>query len=376
MSKNGASSAPQTVVIKIGTSSLIREETNSPNITSLARVCEVVRNLTDKGHRVCLVSSGAVGLGCQVLRLQERPTELAKKQALAAVGQGALMRLYSDLFSTLSLTAAQVLVTAESLSSKSQYARAQSTFAELFHFGAIPIVNENDTINVQELRIGDNDTLSAQVAVLVQADWLFLLTDVDFLYTANPNIDPDAKPITEVRDIAELAVDTSTRGTQWGTGGMATKLTAARIVCAAGCKMAICNSTKLHAIEAIMHGEPLGTVFHAATAAKVTDRKRWILSVPARGRLHVDEGCATAIRAKKHVYGAGIAGVEGTFGAMDAVHIDCNGTPVARGLVNYSSEDIQRLKGKSSNAYPEDLKYSGSDQVLYRDNIALMSVPS
>lgn len=250
-------------VIKVGTSSLIRSDTKALNLSSLASLVETVRDLKDLGFNVVVVSSGAVGVGCQRLRLPNKPTELAKKQALAAVGQIHLMRYYDDLFTALGLTCSQVLLTLDNLATRSQYINARNTFYELLRYGTIPIINENDTVAVAQLRFGDNDTLSAQVATLVEADWLFLLTDVDALYTGNPNTDPTAEPVREVDDVHDLTVDTKQAGTQWGTGGMATKLTAAGIATAAGCRMAICHFRNPGAILDIIAGEDnIGTVFN------------------------------------------------------------------------------------------------------------------
>lgn len=247
----------------MGTSSLIRADTKTLNLSSLANLVEAVRDLKDLGFNVVLVSSGAVGVGCQRLGLTTKPTELAKKQALAAVGQIHLMRYYDDLFTALNLTCSQVLLTLDNLATRSQYINARNTFYELLRYGTVPIINENDTVAVAQLRFGDNDTLSAQVATLVEADWLFLLTDVDALYTGNPNTDPTAEPVREVDDVHDLAVDTRQAGTQWGTGGMATKLTAAAIATAAGCRMAICHFKNPGAILDIIAGEDnIGTVFN------------------------------------------------------------------------------------------------------------------
>eukprot|EP01024_Parvocaulis_polyphysoides_P055616 TRINITY_DN5717_c0_g1_i5.p1 TRINITY_DN5717_c0_g1~~TRINITY_DN5717_c0_g1_i5.p1 ORF type:complete len:299 (-),score=32.27 TRINITY_DN5717_c0_g1_i5:1616-2512(-) len=251
----------QIIVLKIGTSSLILDKQETLNITALANICQLVRELQDKGNKVVLVSSGAVGVGCQELGISQRPKEVSKKQALAAVGQVQLMRKYAENFKDLGMHCSQVLLTLDNWSSRQQYLNARNTFKELLEYGVIPVVNENDTVAVEQLRIGDNDTLSAQVATLVGADWLFLLTDVDCLYTSNPNTNPDAKPIHEVGDVRDLQVDTSTKGTQWGSGGMETKLTAARMACAAGTKTVICSSKDLQVIQRIMQGEKEGTVF-------------------------------------------------------------------------------------------------------------------
>lgn len=200
----GGDPGSRIVVIKIGTSSLLRSDLSCINLSSIARICETVKELRTEGHRVVLVSSGAIGVGCQKMGLAERPAKLAQRQAVAAVGQIHLMRYYQDFFAALGLTCAQVLLTLNNLSDRGPYLNARNTFQELLAYDTIPIVNENDTIAVEEIRFGDNDTLSSQVATLVRADWLFLLTDVDSLYTANPASHPEAVPIPEVHDITKL----------------------------------------------------------------------------------------------------------------------------------------------------------------------------
>eukprot|EP00884_Botryococcus_braunii_P023354 jgi/Botrbrau1/9702/Bobra.0201s0032.1 len=371
-----AAGGQMTVVIKVGTSSLVRTEQNSINLSNLARICETVRDLHVAGHRVVVVSSGAVGVGAQRFRLASRPGQLAQKQALAAVGQVHLMRFYDDFFSALGLTCAQVLLTLDNLASRGQYLNASNTFRELFAYGAIPIVNENDTVAVEELRIGDNDTLSAQVATLVRADWLFLLTDVDALYTANPNVDPSARAIPEVHDLEELQVDTSTAGTQWGTGGMGTKLTAARIATAAGCKMVICSATAPESIAAlVLRGQHVGTLFHAHPQAN-KGRKRWIPSVPVKGELYLDAGAVRAVRERgTSLFSAGIVRVLGDFCAQDAVRLcDASGAEFARGLCNYSFLEVSRIKGLSSKDFKEQLGYVGAEEIVHRDNISLLTL--
>eukprot|EP00198_Chlamydomonas_reinhardtii_P002227 XP_001691563.1 glutamate 5-kinase [Chlamydomonas reinhardtii] len=275
-------------VVKVGTTSLMRPEHQTVNLSSLAKLCEAVRDLRSQGHHVIIVTSGAVGVGAQHLSLPG--PEPLRKRALAAVGQVQLIKYYEDFLGALGLKCAQLLLTLDNLANRSQYLNARTTFTELLAYGVVPIVNENDTVAVQELRFGDNDTLSAQVAALVQADWLFLLTDVDCLYTANPKDDPNATPIYEVEDISRLTADTSTRGTQWGTGGMATKLTAGRIATAAGCTMVICNSTAPENIVRI-------------------------------AQLWLDAGAVRAVRDKhRPLVAAGITRVEGEFGLQVVVH--------------------------------------------------------
>lgn len=321
-----------------------------------------------------LVSSGAVGVGCQRLGLIDRPSELAKKQALAAVGQVHLMRYYEDLFSACGLTCAQVLLTLDNLSNRGQYTNAGNTFAELLTYGVVPVVNENDTVAVEQLRIGDNDTLSAHVASLVKAQWLFLLTDVDALYTANPATDPSATPIRQVTDLWSLQVDTSARGTQWGTGGMATKLMAARIATASGCNMGICHFAEPRNILSVLQGEPIGTVFHAS-ADPVHGRKRWMLSVPVKGELWVDPGAVRAVRDRRcSLFSAGVVRVDGDFGSQDAVRIcDNEGREFARGLVNYSRADVDVVKGMPSKDFLMALGATyGQEEIVHRGNLCLL----
>ncbi|KAI3428197.1 hypothetical protein D9Q98_006577 [Chlorella vulgaris] len=362
-----------TVVIKVGTSSLIRAEQGSLNLSSLASIVEIARDLKALGFNVIIVSSGAVGVGCQRMRLNSRPDSLAQKQALAAVGQVHLMRYYDDLFTAVDMRCGQVLLTLDNLANRSQYVNAKNTFEELLRLGVVPIVNENDTVAVQELRIGDNDTLSAQVATLVQAEWLFLLTDVPSLFTSNPNTDPHAQPIYEVPDLSKLHVDTSTKGTEWGTGGMATKLTAARIATAAGCRMVICSYEEPRNIPKIIAGERVGTVFHP-TVVPLKGRKRWILSVPVRGEVWLDEGAQRAVQErKKSLFSAGILNVKGEFEAQDAVSL-CNrhGEEFARALINYPHSELDRVKGMNSRDFAGGLGYVGQEEVCHRANICLL----
>lgn len=323
-----------------------------------------------------LVSSGAVGVGCARLGLTERPKAIALKQAVAAVGQGRLMRIYDDLFTTLQQPIAQVLLTRSDLVQRSRYLNVYNTFKELLGLGVIPVVNENDTVAVEELKFGDNDTLSALVASLVEADWLFLLTDVDRLYSADPRSVPDAKPISLVSNIKELAklqIQTGGQGSQWGTGGMVTKISAARIAIAAGVRTVITQGRFPRNLEKILQGEPLGTHFEPQPEP-TSARKRWIAYglVPA-GKLYLDQGAIIAIsQAGKSLLAAGIKAVEGEFDTQAAVQLcDTHGNEIARGLVNYSSDELQKICGRHSREIPEILGYVGSDTVVHRDNLVL-----
>mmetsp|Transcript_19273 Transcript_19273/g.34368 ORF Transcript_19273/g.34368 Transcript_19273/m.34368 type:complete len:449 (-) Transcript_19273:60-1406(-) len=371
---DGASGrAKKTVVIKVGTSSLVAPDNTTLSIGNIARLCEVVKELHVAGFSVVLVSSGAVGVGCQRLKLATKPTNMATKQALAAVGQLHLMRYYDDFFGAVGLSCAQVLLTLDNFANRGQYLNARNTFDELLKFDVIPIVNENDTVAVEQLRFGDNDTLSAQVATVLRADWLFLLTDVDCLYTANPNTHPDAQPIHEVHNVAQLEVDTSTSGTQWGTGGMATKLTAARLATAAGCKMVISNAGKVEQIPRILRGEKLGTVFHPVPNA-LKGRRRWILSVPVKGKLWLDEGAVRAVNSRrKSLFAVGVKKVTGEFSTDDCISLcDMGGIEFARGLSNYGAAEARQIMGRPNEDHDRLLGYPGSEYLLHRDNISIL----
>jgi glutamate 5-kinase len=352
----------KTIVVKIGTSSLTQPETGQLAISTIAILAETLSHLRRQGHQVILVSSGAVGVGCARLGLTERPKAIALKQAVAAVGQGRLIRVYDDLFTTLQQPIAQVLLTRSDLVQRSRYLNVYNTFKELLELGVIPVVNENDTVAVEELKFGDNDTLSALVASLVHADWLFLLTDVDRLYSADPRFVPDAQPIalvSSIKELEELQVQTGTQGSQWGTGGMVTKISAARIATTAGVRTVITEGKCPHFEP---HLEP--------TSA----RKRWIAYglVPS-GKLYLDEGAVVAIsQAGKSLLAAGITALAGEFDAQDAVLLcDSKGNEIARGIVNYSKAELQQICGRHSSEIPVILGYEGAETVVHRDNLVL-----
>ena len=367
----------QTIVIKIGTSSLTRSQTSQLALSTIATLAETLCDLRRQGNRVILVSSGAVGVGCARLGLSERPRAIALKQAVAAVGQGRLIRVYDDLFNTLQQPIAQVLLTRSDLVQRSRYLNVYNTFEALLELGVIPIVNENDTVAVEELKFGDNDTLSALVASLVEADWLFLLTDVDRLYSADPRSFPDAQPITLVKHIEQLAqmqVQTGDRGSQWGTGGMMTKISAARIATAAGVRTVITQGRFPHNIEKILQGESIGTQFEPQLQPS-SARKRWIAYglIPV-GKLFLDEGAIVAIcQAGSSLLAAGITAVEGEFDTQEAVQLcDKNGKEIARGIVNYSSAELNQIRGRHSKEISAILGYAGAETVVHRDNLALI----
>ncbi|MGB0562397.1 MAG: glutamate 5-kinase [Spirulinaceae cyanobacterium] len=366
---------PTILVVKIGTSSLTNPATETLALSTLGALVETLVQLRSQGHHVVLVSSGAVGVGAARLQLKTRPRTMALKQAVAAVGQGRVMRVYDDLFTTLGQPIAQILLTRRDLMDRSSYVNAYNTFRELFELGVIPIVNENDTVAVEELKFGDNDTLSALVANLVEANWLFLLTDVDHLYSADPRTHPDAQPILQVTvaELANLQVDAGDRGSPWGTGGMMTKLTAARIATSAGVRTAILRGTQPSNISKILQGDPVGTQF-AAKPRVENARKRWIVhGMVVKGQLYLDDGAIRAISQQgKSLLAAGIIKTQGDFQASEAVTL-CNhqGQEVARGITNYSSDELQQIQGLQSARIPTVLGYEGADTVVHRNNLVL-----
>jgi len=285
-----------TIVIKLGTSSIVNEETHEPLLPILSAVVQTAVKLQQDGHRVVLVSSGAVGVGLRRMDLDTRPQALSRVQALAAIGQCRLMTLWDQLFSHMRQPVAQILLTRNDVADRTHYLNAQNTFFQLLDMGVIPIVNENDTVAVTEIKFGDNDTLSAITAGMVHADYLFLMTDVDCLYDKNPRSNPDAKPIKVVHDIDKLQADVSSKGANIGTGGMLTKIVAARHATAVGITTIITRSSNPESVRDILGNLdnelsqcPLHTKFLPAPSP-IGDRHFWLLhSFISPGDLYIDE---------------------------------------------------------------------------------------
>ncbi|CAK7230278.1 Glutamate 5-kinase [Sporothrix curviconia] len=355
---------PLGIVIKLGTSSIIDATSHEPLIATLSLIVETAVRLRKEGHRVVIVSSGAIGVGLRRMDVEHRPKHLAKLQALAAIGQCRLIGLWDSLFSHLRQPIAQILLTRNDIADRTQYLRAQNTFAELFDMGVIPIVNENDTLAVEEIRFGDNDTLSAITAAMVHADLLFLMTDVDCLYTKNPRQHPDAEPIEVVEDINALEADISTPGSALGTGGMSTKIVAARLATSAGVTTVITrSSTPDNLVQILAHIQatqgssllqksssfaslPAAAAAPAAPAAApslsssmtltkpplhtrflpwaepVRDRSFWILhGLAPHGTVFVDQGAYQALMERAGLLPVGVVDIEGPFSENDAVRI-------------------------------------------------------
>lgn len=352
------------IVIKVGTSSLVDKEMGI-RVAQVALLLESVAKLRKSGYSVLLVTSGAVGTGAHVMKVKERPKSLATKQAFAAIGQVRLMRELNSLLSTLGVESAQVLLSYANLGELLQSINARNTIDELLRLGVVPVVNENDTVATEELRFGDNDRLSAMVANLIDADLLFLLTDVDGLYTANPNTDPNAKRIHLVSDLDHTRAQIKTElgpGSEFSTGGMDSKLQAAQIATRGGVRTIIMAARDVSKIPDFAKaslssatGKPVlaegfGTVF-MEHPHPTRGRKRWILTLPPRGRILVDQGAANALMMKKSLFAAGVVAVEGKFNILEPVRVCDKNAPdvtIGVGLPNFSSADLVQIMGKRS----------------------------
>ena len=371
------------IVIKLGTAVLMREE-NQIALSRFYSFVEAIADIKKSGREVLLVSSGAVGLGVERLGLTRNSQLLALKQACAAVGQGRLMSLYADAFDRLGIVAAQVLLTEEDFSNRHLYLNLRNTVSKLLELGALPIINENDTVSTAELEstattayvkvnFGDNDKLSALVASKIEADLLIILTDVEGLYTANPNSTTDAKLLSVVReitpDIEDLARNDEKSAV--GRGGMRTKLEAARIATQSGCAVIIAGGKVPDVMKQIFVGNEIGTLFLPQTELK--GKRRWIaFATTVRAALVVNAGAKTAlIERKASLLAAGVTEVRGDFERGDVVSIlDANGREFARGIVNYSSEEARKISGFDSSKIDELIADRNYDALITRDHIA------
>jgi glutamate 5-kinase len=339
----------------------------SPVASLVAEICE----LREQGHRVLLVSSGAVSSGMGVLRFKHRPSDVVDLQAAAAVGQGRLFHVYTELFAHENVVTAQVLLTAFDVAARTQYLNARNTLNRLLDWRVVPIINENDTTATDELCFGDNDALAAQVALLVKADLLVLLTDTDGLYTADPKEDGSARLITQVDDPSALECVQIGATSALGRGGMGSKVDSARIAISGGVETIIARGTRPGILKDCMAGEEVGTRFLPRPLG-LPDYKLWLLyGKPARGRVIVDSGAVKALRGKGSLLPVGVVGVEGDFVPGDAVTVvGEDGTELAKGLVSYSREDLDRVKGLQSKKVAELLPQA-SPEAIHRDYMVL-----
>ncbi|QGU00031.1 Glutamate 5-kinase [Candidatus Syntrophocurvum alkaliphilum] len=359
------------IVIKVGTSTLTHEN-GQLNLYRIERIIREISDLHNRDIEVLLVTSGAIGVGSTRMGLKKIPRTIPEKQALAAIGQGALLHLYEKIFAEYGKTVAQVLLTREDMDERIRYLNATNALLAIINMNVIPIINENDTVAVDEIKFGDNDTLSAMVATIVNADLLMILSDVDGLYDSDPRVNKEAKLLNEVNEITvNMEESSKTRGTKFSSGGMLTKLKAANICMAAGVPMVIANSEIENVIFKIINGDSLGTVF-VPKEEKMHARKKWIaFASVTHGKVIVDEGAEQALLKKgKSLLPSGIKEVEGDFerGMIVAV-CSTKGYEIARGMVNYNAFQIKKIAGKKTSEIEKMLGEKDYDEVIHRNNL-------
>lgn len=358
------------VVVKIGSSLLVEPRVGLKRgyIKDLAREVVVLRQ---KGFEILIVSSGAIAAGMELLGLRSRPSSISELQAVAAVGQGYLMRLYAEAFEPHGLRVGQVLLTHEDVKDRRRYLNARSTLLTMLSLGVLPIINENDSVAIEEIRFGDNDTLAALVAVLVEAGLLVILTDVEGFFLGGPE---GGKLLTLVERVdKEIRKEALGPKGPLGTGGMATKVRAAFMASKAGIHTLVTKGVDPVVLDRLLRGEVVGTLFLAGPS-RLTGKKRWIgFSLKPKGTLLVDQGAKEAILEKgKSLLPSGVMEVIGKFERGDAVLcVGPDGQEFAKGLVNYSSEELQMIKGRKTYEIEEILGYKYADEVIHRDNLVV-----
>ena len=361
------------IVVKVGSALLVDGETGRVNRAWLETLVEDLLRLRKRGQRVILVSSGAIALGRRRLGLKHGTLRLEESQAAAAVGQIRLAHAYKELLEGCDVTVAQVLLTLEDSERRRRYLNARATLESLLALGALPVINENDTVATAEIRYGDNDRLAARVAQMVGADCLVLLSDVEGLYSADPNREPGARFIHEVPQITpEIEAMAGRSASQVGSGGMTAKIAAARIAVAAGCHMCIAAGVHRHPLRRIEEGADCTWFVPSATPAAA--RKQWIAGTlrPA-GALTIDAGALRALLEGRSLLPAGVTGARGRFDRGDTVSVlAADGAEIARGMVAYSDVDAARIMGRKSSEIADILGFRGRDEMIHRDDLVLM----
>jgi glutamate 5-kinase len=363
-----------TIVIKIGTN-LLADKTQGINAERIGAIAKSVAALRANGSNVAIVTSGAIGAGVAALRLAERPKTIPDKQATAAIGQPLLMEAYETAFRRQHQPIAQLLLTKDDFTTRKRFVNAKNTFAALFDKNAVPVINENDTVAVDEIKLGDNDNLSAMVATLIEADVLIILTDIDGLYSDDPSCNPDAKLIPVVEKITP-SVERYARksNSELSTGGMATKLQAAKRCVRAGIAVIIANGKDPNVLNNIFSGNIHGTVFLPAEK-KLSERKEWIGFISrTAGSIVVDDGAKNALlKQHKSLLPSGIVEVRGEFKAKDILSIaDAKGTVIGKGMTRYSSAELGKIKGKKSGEIENILHRKAPAEVIHRDNLVTL----
>jgi glutamate 5-kinase len=360
------------VVVKLG-SSIVAEDSGELRLSVVARICEEVATLHAQGTDVVIVTSGAIARGMQLIDLPVRPTAIAELQAASAMGQGRLYRTYDEMLREKGVRTAQVLLTFFDMSARTHYLNARRTLQKLLEWRVVPVINENDTTTTDEISFGDNDFLAAQVAVLLQARLLVLLTDTAGVFTANPRTDPSATLIDRVDDFEALGLhaDIGHSVSPLGSGGMRSKVVAAEMATAAGIETVICNGFEPGVVLRAASGDPVGTRFPARPLGH-SSFKLWLkYAKPSHGRVRVDAGAARALReGGTSLLPVGIVAVEGDFDAGDAVEVMADGERIGKGIVNYSAPELGRVKGLKS-AQVREIMPRATDEAVHRDYFVL-----
>jgi glutamate 5-kinase len=360
------------IVIKVGSSLLVDDEHGTIHREWLAALAEDVAQLRARGQEVLIVSSGAIAVGRRHLKFSYGNLRLEEKQAAAATGMLRLAHAYQEELALYNLTMAQVLMTLDDSENRRRYLNARNTLEVLLRLGVVPLINENDTVATDEIRLGDNDRLGARVAAMVSADTLVLLSDVDGLYTSDPSKDNSATIIPVVHEITlEIEAMAGQAQSQVGTGGMVTKLIAAKVAVGAGCSMVIANGHELNPVRRIEDGATCTWFIPKGTPR--TSRKHWIAgTLNPVGKLSIDDGALKALQGGKSLLPAGVVSIGGEFQKGDAVIVvNGNGTEVGRGLASYSAADARLLMGHKSSEIEDLLGYRGSDELIHRDDLVL-----
>jgi glutamate 5-kinase len=360
-----------TVVVKLG-SSIVAAEDGELRSDVLDRVCGQVAELEKSGEQLVMVTSGAIARGMRLLGLGQRPAAMDELQAASAVGQGDLFRAYERRLAEHGVRSAQVLLTASDIAARTNYLNARQTLRRLLDWDVVPVVNENDTTATDEITFGDNDFLSAQVAILLDARLLVLLTDIEGLHTADPRRDPSAELVEEVGDFAQLGeYEIGEHTSAFGLGGMRSKAAAAEMASESGIAAVICDGTADATLSRAAAGERVGTRF-APKQTKTSSFKLWLrYGKPARGKLQVDEGAAKVLREKgSSLLPVGITGVEGSFEAGEAVEVVADGEVVGKGISNYSAEEMKRIQGLKSDQVRELMPHA-AEEAVHRDYFVL-----
>jgi glutamate 5-kinase len=360
------------LVVKLG-SSIVAADGGELRADVLDSVCEQVSELEQSGERVVLVTSGAIARGMRLLGLPVRPRAMDELQAASAVGQGDLFRAYESRLAKSGTRSAQVLLTAADIAARTNYLNARQTLRRLLAWGVVPVINENDTTATDEISFGDNDFLAAQVALLLDARLLVLLTNIDGLLSADPALDPGAEMISEVTDFSDLeGLQIGDRTSAFGSGGMRSKVAAAEMASEAGIQAVICNGTSVGTLLAAAAGEAVGTRF-AAQEGRASSFKLWLkYAKPTRGRLIVDAGAARVLRESgSSLLPVGIASVDGSFEAGDAIDVATDGEVIGKGITDYSSRELSQVIGMKS-AEVRDVLPHAADEVVHRDRFVLL----